>query len=50
MFETWHKIIAMLESGLEVRKVVTHPLPAAKFLEGDHAPGRERQDRAGLGA
>ena len=34
MFETWHKMIAMLESGLDVRKVITDRLPAAKFLEG----------------
>jgi threonine 3-dehydrogenase len=34
MFETWHKMIAMLESGLDVRKVITHRLPADKFLEG----------------
>jgi threonine 3-dehydrogenase len=34
MFETWHKMIAMLESGLDVRKVITHRLSADKFLEG----------------
>ncbi len=34
MFETWHKMIAMLESGLAVRKVITHRLPAERFLEG----------------
>ena len=34
MFETWHKMIAMLESGLDVRKVITHRLSAEKFLEG----------------
>ncbi len=34
MFETWHKMIAMLESGLDVRKVITHRLPVTKFLEG----------------
>jgi len=34
MFETWHKMIAMLETGLDVRKVITHRLPAARFLEG----------------
>jgi threonine 3-dehydrogenase len=34
MFETWHKMIAMLESGLDVRKVITHRLPASGFLEG----------------
>jgi threonine 3-dehydrogenase len=34
MFETWHKMIAMLQSGLDVRKVVTHRLPARDFLNG----------------
>ena len=34
MFETWHKMIAMLESGLDVRKVITHRLPASRYLEG----------------
>jgi threonine 3-dehydrogenase len=34
MFETWHKMIAMLESGLDVRKVITHRLSASRFLEG----------------
>ena len=34
MFETWHKMIAMLQSGLDVRKVITHRLPASDFLDG----------------
>ncbi len=34
MFETWHKMIAMLESGLDIRKVVTHRLPVERFREG----------------
>jgi threonine 3-dehydrogenase len=34
MFETWHKMIAMLQSGLDVRKVVTHRLPASDFARG----------------
>ncbi|MGD0640605.1 MAG: L-threonine 3-dehydrogenase [Roseiarcus sp.] len=34
MFETWHKMIAMLQSGLDVRKVITHRLPASEFLSG----------------
>jgi threonine 3-dehydrogenase len=34
MFETWHKMIAMLQSGLDVRKVITHRLPARDFLAG----------------
>ena len=31
MFETWHKMIAMLQSGLEVRKVITHRMSARDF-------------------
>ncbi len=31
MFETWHKMLAMLQSGLDIRKVITHRLPAAEF-------------------
>jgi threonine 3-dehydrogenase len=34
MFETWHKMLAMLESGLDVRKVITHRLPVADYQEG----------------
>ena len=34
MFETWHKMIAMLQSGLDVRKVITHRLPARDYLQG----------------
>ncbi len=31
MFETWYKMIAMLQSGLDVTPVITHHLPAAEF-------------------
>lgn len=31
MFETWHKMLAMLESGLDVRKVITHRLPISNY-------------------
>ena len=31
MFETWYKTAAMLQSGLDVRPVVTHHFPAAEF-------------------
>jgi threonine 3-dehydrogenase len=34
MFETWHKMLAMLQSGLDVRKVITHRLPAAGYRQG----------------
>lgn len=31
IFDTWYKTIALIESGLEVRGVITHRLPAAEF-------------------
>ena len=34
MFETWHKMIAMLQSGLDVRKVITHRMPVRDYLNG----------------
>lgn len=34
IFETWYKMIAMLENGLDVRKVITHRLPVAQFADG----------------
>ncbi|MFN3970606.1 MAG: L-threonine 3-dehydrogenase [Gemmobacter sp.] len=34
IFETWYKMIAMLENGLDIRRVITHRFPAARFEEG----------------
>lgn len=34
MFETWHKMLAMLESGLDIRKVITHRLKVDEFKSG----------------
>ncbi|WP_204114498.1 L-threonine 3-dehydrogenase [Shimia biformata] len=34
MFQTWHKMIAMLESGLDVSPVITHRFPASEFERG----------------
>lgn len=34
MFETWHKMLAMLQSGLNVRKVITHRLPVSDYELG----------------
>lgn len=33
MFETWHKMLAMLESGLDVRKVITHRMSVDDYAE-----------------
>jgi threonine 3-dehydrogenase len=34
MFETWHKMLAMLQKGLDVRKVITHRLSAQDYVQG----------------
>jgi threonine 3-dehydrogenase len=34
MFETWYKMAAMLQSGLDVSSVLTHRLPVDRFQEG----------------
>ncbi|SDE51443.1 L-threonine 3-dehydrogenase [Salipiger thiooxidans] len=34
IFETWYKMIAMLENGLDVRRVITHRFSARDFREG----------------
>ncbi|QPH52333.1 L-threonine 3-dehydrogenase [Pontivivens ytuae] len=34
MFDTWHKAVAMLQSGLDVSPVITHRLPFEKFQSG----------------
>lgn len=33
IFETWYKMIAMLENGLDVRRVITHRFKVADFAE-----------------
>lgn len=34
IFETWYKMIAMLQNGLDVSKVITHRYPACDFESG----------------
>jgi threonine 3-dehydrogenase len=34
MFETWYKMSAMLQSGLNIGPVITHRLPIGRFAEG----------------
>ncbi len=44
MYETWYKMVSMLESGLEIDSVITHRLPVSAFEEGFAAM---REGRAG---
>lgn len=34
MFETWHKMIAMVQSGLDLSPLITHHFPADDFQKG----------------
>ena len=34
MFETWYKMIALVQSGLDLAPLITHRLPAERFEEG----------------
>jgi len=34
MFETWYKMVAMLQSGLDLSPILTHQFPVAQFEEG----------------
>ena len=33
MFETWYKMSAMLQSGLDVKPIITHELPIAQYRD-----------------
>ncbi len=34
MYDTWHKMLALLESGLDVSPVISHRLPFDRYAEG----------------
>ncbi len=34
MFETWYKMVAMVQSGLDLTPMVTHRFPVQQYLEG----------------
>lgn len=34
IFETWYKMLAMLENGLDISAIITHRFPAAQFADG----------------
>ena len=37
MFETWYKMVAMLQSGLDLSPIITHHYPAAEYETGFNA-------------
>jgi threonine 3-dehydrogenase len=34
MYETWYKMTALLQSGLDISPVITHRLPYTRVIEG----------------
>jgi len=34
MYETWYKMTVMLESGLDIKPVITHEFPYTDFVQG----------------
>jgi threonine 3-dehydrogenase len=34
MYETWYKMVAMLQSGLDLSPIITHQMPVDDFAEG----------------
>ena len=34
IFETWYKMIVLIQNGLDIRGVITHRLPADRFADG----------------
>ena len=45
MFETWYKMASMLQSGLDVRPVITHRLPIADYRDGFEIMGSGRSGK-----
>ena len=37
MFETWYKMTAMLQSGLDISPIITHRFPIAEFTRGSRS-------------
>ena len=46
MYETWHKMTAMIQSGLDISPVITHRFPYTQVQGSDRADeiGQLRQD------
>ena len=40
MFETWYKMAALLQSGLNIRPVITHRLPYTEYQQAFEIMGR----------
>ncbi|HYC37245.1 MAG TPA: L-threonine 3-dehydrogenase [Usitatibacter sp.] len=48
MFETWYKMIAMLQSGLDLTPMITHRFDVADYLEGFRTMGSGKSGKVVL--
>ncbi len=51
MYETWYKMTVMLQSGLDIKPVITHRFPYTEYEQAfeRHAQGRIRESDFELG-
>ena len=48
MYETWYKMIAMLQSGLDLTPMVTHRFDASEYLKGFETMGSGKSGKVVL--
>jgi len=48
MYETWYKMIAMLQSGLDLSPIITHRFDVKDYLEGFRTMGSGRSGKVVL--
>jgi threonine 3-dehydrogenase len=39
MFETWYKMVSLLQSGLDLSPIITHQMPVSDFKTGFEVMG-----------
>ncbi len=49
MYETWYKMTTMLQSGLDISRVITHRFDVRDFEEGFRAMNSGGSERGGPG-
>jgi threonine 3-dehydrogenase len=49
MFETWYKMAALLQSGLDIRSVITHRLPYTEYQKAFDIMGRGESGKVVMG-
>jgi threonine 3-dehydrogenase len=48
MFETWYKMIALIQGGLDLTPMITHRFDVADYLEGFRAMGSGKSGKVVL--